>query len=202
MRLVCSLLPAILSLQFRFAKILDLLMIVVGVVTGILSGVALPGHMLLFGETINQFVYFTVASDDVRPRVTNFVNNDTLNTANESVDDILCDRGRARALLDGFADNGTEPYFCSRGSIFDNVLDYVCDPREELTSSVAVFSYIYLALAVGVLVTTFMSNALLNLSAYRQTRRMRLAFYRSVLSQEIGWFDVTESAELNTRLAE
>ena len=181
-------------------------MILVGVVTGILSGVALPGHILLFGEVINQFVYFSIASGDIHQRVTAFVENETLNTVNLTVDDILCDRSVASSTLASFASNGSgEVYFCSQGEgsdVFESILDYVCDPRGELTGSVAVYSYYYLTIGVGVLMATFLSNCLWNLSAYRQTRRMRLAFYRSVLSQEIGWFDVTESAELSTRLAE
>ena len=53
--------------QFRFANLLDMVMIVVGVVTGVLSGVALPGHMLLFGEVINQFVYYSIVTETYTP---------------------------------------------------------------------------------------------------------------------------------------
>ena len=189
-------------LQFRFANTRDRFMILVGVVTGILSGLALPGHNLMLGEVINEFTYFTLATEEVRPRVISFVNNGTLNTMNLTVDDILCNRRRTRETLDMFSSNGTDVYFCSLGDIFENILDYTCDPQDKLITSVSIFSYIYLAMAVGLLVTAFVSNALLNLSAYRQTHRMRLAFYRSVLNQEIGWFDVTESRALNIRLAE
>ena len=177
-------------------------MILFGVVTAILFGLALPGHILLFGEIVNEFVYFTLATEEIRPRVISFTNNGTLNTANLTDDDILCNRSRTREMLDMISSNGTEVYFCPVGGIFENILEYVCDPRDELITSVSVFSYIYLAMALGILVTIFVSKALLNLSAYRQTRRMRLAFYRSVLNQEIGWFDVTESRGLNIRLAE
>ena len=177
-------------------------MILVGVVTGILSGLAQPGHILMFGEIVNEFAYFTFATEEVRPHVISFVNNGTLNTMNLTVDDISCNRSRTRETLDMISSNGTDIYFCSLGDIFENILDYMCDPRDELITSVPIFSYIYLAMAVGVLVTVFLSNVLLNFSAYRQTHRMRLAFYRSVLNQEIGWFDVTESRALNIRLAE
>ncbi len=40
------------------------------------------------------------------------------------------------------------------------------------------------------------------ISGQRQARRIRLAYFRSVLSQEIGWFDTQASGSLSTRLAE
>ena len=179
-----------------------MVMIAVGVVTGVASGVALPGHMLLFGEVINQFVYYSIATETVLERISAFVENSTLN---ESVSDIVCNSARASELISDIATNGTRLYLCTGGQggdVFDEVTSYLCDPAEELQSRIAVFAYYYVIIAVGVLLSTFLANALLNMSAYRQTRRMRLAFFQNVLHQEIGWFDVTESAELSTRLAE
>ena len=190
------------SHQFRFSNALDIIMIAVGVVTGVLSGVALPGHMLLFGEVINQFVYYSVAADTIRPRIESFLINSTENT---SVDDIACNSTRAREIITMLGENGTQVYLCTGGQggdVFREVVRYLCDPADELQSQIAIYAYYYLSIAVGVLLTTFLANALLNLSAYRQTRRMRLAFFRNVLLQEIGWFDVTNSAQLSTRLAE
>lgn len=177
-------------------------MILVGVVTGILSGTALPGHVLLFGQVINQFVYYSIATESVLPRLRELVMNGSLNTMNVSLDDVLCERGQVEEALAMFAENGSRPHFCTQESIFSDVVDFVCDPRSTLQDRVASFSYYYLVIACGVLLTTFTANALLNMSAYRQTRRMRLAFFRSTLSQEVGWFDVTQSSELNSRLAE
>ena len=174
-------------------------MIAVGAVTGVLSGVALPGHILLFGEIINQFVYHNIATETVLPLLKD-------NSAqNMSVDDIACNRTRANEAIGMLSNNGTDVYLCTGdqgGDVFSEVMGYLCNPDDELRDQIAVFSYYYVAIAVGVLLTAFLANALLNLSAYRQTRRMRLAFFRNVLSQEIGWFDVTESAQLNTRLSE
>ena len=180
-------------------------MIFIGVVTGLMSGVALPGHMLLFGEIINQFVYYQVATDSVRPLLREFVMNDTLNILNITFEDVTCTRGITDSIIANISDGGEDVYLCSGeegGEILENVVDFICDPRDMLLDEIAVFAYAYVGIAVGVLVTALISNALLNLSAYRQTRRMRLAFFRNVLHQEIGWFDTTDSAELSTRLAE
>lgn len=40
------------------------------------------------------------------------------------------------------------------------------------------------------------------ISAERQVRRMRFALFRNILRQEIGWFDVHSTGELNHRLIE
>ena len=177
-------------------------MIFCGAISGILSGMAVPSHMLLFGEVINQFVYYSLATNDVGPRLTAFAALSGMNDSGA----ILCNKTQATLTLGMvLSTNESEIHFCARdggSDIFDNVLDYICDPRDELTGNVAVYSFYYLSLAIGVFITTFLANVLLNMSAYRQTRRMRVAFYRSVLSQEIGWFDVSESAQLSTRLAE
>ena len=52
-------------LQFRFAKIWDILMIITGTLMAIGAGVALPGHMLMFGRVINQFVYYSIAAGNL-----------------------------------------------------------------------------------------------------------------------------------------
>ncbi len=41
-----------------------------------------------------------------------------------------------------------------------------------------------------------------SLASYRQGQRIRTMLFRSILKQEIGWFDVHETGELNNRLAE
>ena len=167
---------------------------------GVASGVALPGHMLLFGEVINQFVYYSIATETVRPRISSFINE------NSTIDDIACNSTRANDIISMLSGNGTQVYICSGGDqggdVFSEVLGYICDPADELQAQIAVYAYYYVTIALGVLLSTFLANALLNMSAYRQTRRMRRAFFRNVLHQEIGWFDVTDSAELSTRLAE
>lgn len=40
------------------------------------------------------------------------------------------------------------------------------------------------------------------ISAERQVRRMRFALLRNILRQEIGWFDVHSTGELNHRLVD
>ena len=180
-------------------------MIVVGFIMAVASGVALPGHMLLFGRVINNFVYYSIASNVFsNPNFTMQLDlfTTSLNTSCselvETSPDIFLE-----AIMSS-SGNMTSPILCDDESedIFGDVLNYVCDPRATLVSEIGLFSIYYATLASGVLVAIFFATLFWNLSAYRQSRRMRQAFYHSILHQEIGWFDVNEANELGTRLAE
>ena len=63
-------------------------------------------------------------------------------------------------------------------------------------------SLYYVYFACGTLFIAYGQMGLWSLTATRQVKKMRLAFFRSVLKQDIGWFDTTDPGELNTRLTE
>lgn len=67
------------------------------------------------------------------------------------------------------------------------------------SSSYAIY---YSIIGVIVLVAAYMQVAFWTLAAGRQVKRIRMLFFHSIMQQEIGWFDVTETGELNTRLTE
>lgn len=66
----------------------------------------------------------------------------------------------------------------------------------------AIYYAIYYAI-VGftALLAASMQVCLWTVAAGRQARSLRILFFHCVMRQEISWFDVTETAELNTRLA-
>uniref|UniRef100_A0A674EBD6 ATP binding cassette subfamily B member 1 n=1 Tax=Salmo trutta TaxID=8032 RepID=A0A674EBD6_SALTR len=53
-----------------------------------------------------------------------------------------------------------------------------------------------------VLVAAYMQVAFWTLAAGRQVKRLRKLFFHCIMQQEIGWFDVNETGELNTRLTD
>lgn len=59
----------------------------------------------------------------------------------------------------------------------------------------------YTLLGFIALVAANMQVCLWTLAAGRQVKRIRTLFFHCIMQQEISWFDVTETAELNTRLA-
>ncbi|XP_040208744.1 ATP-dependent translocase ABCB1-like isoform X2 [Rana temporaria] len=77
-----------------------------------------------------------------------------------------------------------------------------CAKFKPLSDQMTLFSFYYVGLGAGVIICAYFQVSFWVLAAARQTRRMRQKFFHSVLSKEIGWFDVTQSGELNTRLTE
>ncbi len=174
-------------------------MIIFGFFSAIASGVALPGHMLLFGQVINNFVYYG-----------NVITNNT--DIGGTLHDAALDYSTSVNMTcspDLFINGSlfsvpSEMLLCQSEtqSIVLDILQFVCDPPAQLLTQINLYSLYYVGLATGVLITMFIASLFWNISAYRQTKRMRKAFYHSVLHQEIGWYDVNEANELSTRLAE
>uniref|UniRef100_A0A671LKP0 ATP-binding cassette sub-family B member 5 n=1 Tax=Sinocyclocheilus anshuiensis TaxID=1608454 RepID=A0A671LKP0_9TELE len=53
-----------------------------------------------------------------------------------------------------------------------------------------------------VLFAAYMQVAFWTLAAGRQVKKLRKRFFHSIMKQEIGWFDVNETGQLNTRLTD
>ncbi|XP_041039515.1 ATP-binding cassette, sub-family B (MDR/TAP), member 4 isoform X1 [Carcharodon carcharias] len=64
------------------------------------------------------------------------------------------------------------------------------------------FSYYYVGIGAAVLVAAYIQISFWSLAAARQTKKIRKAFFHAILRQEIGWFDVSQIGELNTRLTD
>lgn len=62
---------------------------------------------------------------------------------------------------------------------------------------------IYYSIMGGVvLVAAYLQVSLWTIAAGRQVKRIRKLFFHRIMQQDIGWFDVNETGELNTRLTE
>ncbi|XP_063309202.1 LOW QUALITY PROTEIN: ATP-binding cassette sub-family B member 5 [Pelobates fuscus] len=93
----------------------------------------------------------------------------------------------------------TDTFLCHNTSLQNSS---TCAQFRPLPEQMTLFAVYYSAVGVGVMVCGYVQVSFWVLAAARQTRKMREKFFHSVLSQEISWFDVTKSAELNTRLTE
>ena len=171
-------------------------------VMAIASGVALPGHMLLFGRVINRFVYYEVASEQTA-NITMQANASGL-TCDAFVETISSDEVRPPADMSGTMGNMSLGLFCegTDTGVFEGLSQFICDPTGTLESEITLFALYYVGIATGVLIASFIATLFWNITAYRQSRKIRIAFYRAILRQEIGWFDVNETAQLNNRLQE
>lgn len=64
------------------------------------------------------------------------------------------------------------------------------------------YAIYYSILGFAVMVAAYMQVSFWTLAAGRQVKRVRRLFFHCIMKQEISWFDITETGELNTRLTE
>uniref|UniRef100_A0A3P9KPY7 ATP binding cassette subfamily B member 1 n=1 Tax=Oryzias latipes TaxID=8090 RepID=A0A3P9KPY7_ORYLA len=70
--------------------------------------------------------------------------------------------------------------------------------HEEMT----VFAVYYSIMGAVVLVAAYLQVSLWTIAAGRQVKRIRTLFFHKIMQQDIGWFDINETGELNTRLTD
>ncbi|CAO2617608.1 ATP-dependent translocase ABCB1 [Lemmus lemmus] len=64
------------------------------------------------------------------------------------------------------------------------------------------YAYYYTGIGAGVLIVAYIQVSFWCLAAGRQIHKIRQKFFHAIMSQEIGWFDVHDVGELNTRLTD
>ncbi|POM60401.1 Multidrug resistance protein ABC Superfamily [Phytophthora palmivora] len=79
------------------------------------------------------------------------------------------------------------------------------NPSDSSTSIVekvddAVLNYVYVAVAA--MIAGFLQVACWSTTASRQVKQIRSAYMTSIVTKEIGWFDVNEPMQLSTRIIE
>lgn len=62
--------------------------------------------------------------------------------------------------------------------------------------------YFFLMIAAAVFIASYVQIAFMLVACERQVQKMRLLYYRSVLRQDIAWFDLNPSGEVSSRLNE
>ncbi|KAM9200102.1 ATP-dependent translocase ABCB1-like [Mergus octosetaceus] len=70
--------------------------------------------------------------------------------------------------------------------------------EEELTR----YAYYYSGIGACVLFAAYIQVSFWTLAAGRQIKRIRHEFFHAVMRQEIGWFDVNDVGELNSRIVD
>ncbi|EDL84316.1 rCG41101 [Rattus norvegicus] len=72
----------------------------------------------------------------------------------------------------------------------------------SLEEDMAMYAYYYTGIGAGVLIVAYIQVSLWCLAAGRQIHKIRQKFFHAIMNQEIGWFDVNDAGELNTRLTD
>ncbi|XP_042744187.1 ATP-dependent translocase ABCB1 isoform X3 [Lagopus leucura] len=71
---------------------------------------------------------------------------------------------------------------------------------DKLEEDMTKYAYYYTAIGAAVLVAAYVQTSFWTLAAGRQVKKIREKFFHAIMKQEIGWFDVNDAGELNTRL--
>ncbi|XP_037366487.1 ATP-dependent translocase ABCB1 isoform X2 [Talpa occidentalis] len=102
-------------------------------------------------------------------------------------------------MTDSFADIPSQMpnYPNISNSSFDDKIIY-----QYLEKNMTVYAYYYSGIGAGVLVAAYIQVSFWCLAAGRQIFKIRKQFFHAIMRQEIGWFDVHDVGELNTRLTD
>ncbi|CAH7467323.1 ATP-dependent translocase ABCB1 [Phodopus roborovskii] len=76
------------------------------------------------------------------------------------------------------------------------------DAFEKLEEEMTTYAYYYTGIGAGVLIVAYIQVSFWCLAAGRQIHKIRQQFFHAIMNQEIGWFDVHDVGELNTRLTD
>ena len=172
--------------QFRHADILDVIMVMLAILMSVVSGVAVSVDSFLLGTLVNTFISYQTAQ-----RFSFVVSN----FPNQSCSTVAL----IQLLTNSSIRNSTEQLFCditSEGNVLNSASNFICDPPKQLIKEANSLSIYFVLLAMGTFVANFLTISLWNISAYRQSKRIRIAFYRSVLRQEIRWFETNDTTRL------
>ena len=180
--------PNIIFVQFRYATCLDVLLMLMGLVAAFLSGAAFPIAMNVFGDITNLFIRHQISRDLANLQVA------------------LCPSSTAPIpvplsnLTGGVVDCQVE--YSIPGCTFNLTQLYEdCINNERFISEINIQVYAFVAIAVGCFLFSWLHVWLFQAASERQTHRIRLTYYNSILRQDIGWFEDNSSGELTNRLS-
>ncbi|XP_046851815.1 ATP-dependent translocase ABCB1-like [Xenia sp. Carnegie-2017] len=104
---------------------------------------------------------------------------------------------------------GMQPgQFIIFGSLTDDFVEFGrcklsnCSSLPDIEESTRKIAYWYVGIAHVFLFSGYMMMAGWGISSERQNHKIRLAVFRSILRQDIAWFDYHDAGELNSRLVD
>ena len=174
-------------------------MIITGFFFSILSGLIIPIEIFLFGMILDIFIYHSNAISEVDNTSISSLAQSFALSYNVSCDTLL---QQEPSVVESITNISSVLCLSKDQRILQSVLNFACEPGPQLQSEILPFAFYHIILAAIYFLTTFFGTLFFNVSAYRQTRKIRQAFYDSILHQEIGWFDTIDAKKLNSRLIE
>ncbi|XP_028718034.1 ATP-dependent translocase ABCB1 isoform X2 [Peromyscus leucopus] len=83
-----------------------------------------------------------------------------------------------------------------------NQTEYTSNMTGNLEEEMTTYAYYYTGIGAGVLIVAYIQVSFWCMAAGRQIHKIRQKFFHAIMNQEIGWFDVHDVGELNTRLTD
>ncbi|KYO26618.1 multidrug resistance protein 1-like [Alligator mississippiensis] len=153
-------------------------------------------------------------SDKKSPKKPNMVSPLTMFRYSDWLDKLLMGLGTVMAILHGISlplmmiifgdmtDSFVKPGIESNPGNFSlgNISAGNYSRYENLEEDMTRHAYYYSGIGAGVLFAAYMQVAFWTIAAGRQIKKIRQQFFHAIMQQEIGWFDVNDVGELNTRL--
>ena len=149
-----------------------------GLIAAILHGTSLPLVMVVFGDTADVF-----SNEYISREIARAIGNVSVDNFNCTELNDICST-TAKEQCGFFADNS------------------LCATGDDLIKEVNTLVIYYCALGIMAIVCGWLHVSLFQYACERQLQVIRKRFFRSVLRQEISWFDVNSVGELNSRLNE
>ncbi|XP_040901258.1 ATP-binding cassette, sub-family B (MDR/TAP), member 4 [Toxotes jaculatrix] len=128
----------------------------------------------------------------------------------DSLDIVMILTGTVMAMANGvvlplmcvvfgdMTDSFVKDSMMSHANISRSNFTYNSTLQEDMNS----YAIYYSIMGAVVLVAAYLQVSLWTLAAGRQVKRIRKLFFHRIMQQDIGWFDVNETGELNTRLTD
>ncbi|CAD5117028.1 DgyrCDS5857 [Dimorphilus gyrociliatus] len=165
---------------FRFADCKDYFCMIIATIAALIHGAALPCLMLVFGSMVDIFVdsgKFKTLFDEV-------------------------DFSKYRTTKEDAWKNETALKNIAKAENLTSQYNKFKEADEKLLDEMEKFAIYYVAIGCGVMVFASLQQAGWMTACERQAFRIRNLLLKSILRQDIGWFDTHEVGELNTRLAD
>lgn len=205
-------------MQWSYATVLDWFLLLIATTAAIVHGGALPAFTIVFGDFIDLFL------DQGRTQEVGRQITSALSTATGLVldaRDLDCespDPFNVSAIMGvlpltiilrfdlvGQPDPTFFPVIINGTSDWSTIFDSIgstCLDNVALIEGINEFVFIFIGLAVGVFTFGYLEISFFQTACERQVKKIRLAFYKAILRQEVGWFDANPSGELASRIAE
>lgn len=198
---------------FKFATKKEVLYIILGTISAIIHGAGFPVILIFYGDMTNDFINYSYCEE-----YTNVLFVDPPSAPpNVAFEANMC--------YEKFVPKGLEYVDCSSDQITAATHLYDCyfaagvhnsttyspqepwslssyPPSQNVEGQIGRYAVIFVIIGVVCMIAAYFQILFYTISSAGQAREIRILFFRSVVNQEIGWFDLNTVGELNAKISE